>query len=85
MICQADPERGHETKEDKIARLYNKDIVKKQIKNEMVKQKVYKDHTFKPKINDVSARIAPDTSIIERSMNQAGVQRKEQIKQEMQK
>lgn len=41
--------------------------------------------TFKPKINTISARIAPDTSIIERSQNCEGVRRKEQLRQEYQK
>jgi len=50
-----------------------------------VAQEVYKDVTFKPKINAISARIAPDTSIIERSQNLEAVKRREQLKQEYQK
>lgn len=41
--------------------------------------------TFKPKINSISARIAPDTSIIERSQNIDGVRRKEQLRQDYQR
>ena len=40
--------------------------------------------TFKPKINAISARIAPDTSIIERSQNYEGIKRKEQLRLEYQ-
>ena len=60
-------------------------MVKKKVKTDMLEQEVYKDLTFKPKINQISARIAPDTTIVERSMNYEGVKRKEQLKQEYQK
>ena len=41
---------------------------------------MYRDVTFKPKINAISARIAPDTSVIERAQNMEGVKKKEQLK-----
>ena len=63
--------------DEKINRLHNKDLVKKQLEKEIISQQVYRDLTFKPKINGISARIAPDTSIIERTQNQEVVKRKE--------
>ena len=51
----------------------------------MITQEVYKDVTFKPKINAISARIAPETSVIERAHNQDAINRKEQLKQEYQR
>ena len=82
VICQSDPNRGFETKDQAIERLYSKEMVKKKVKTDLLEQEVYKDLTFKPKINQISARIAPDTSIVDRSQNYEGVKRKEQLKQE---
>ena len=82
VICQSDPSRGFETKNQAIERLYSKEMVKKKVKTDLLEQEVYKDLTFKPKINQISARIAPDTSIVDRSQNYEGVKRKEQLKQE---
>ena len=81
VICQADPDRAEENQSDVINRLHQKDKLKQQVKQELIEQEVYRDMTFKPKINAISARIAPETSVIVRSQNQDQIKRKEQLKQ----
>ena len=49
---------------------------------EMLEREVNSQYTFQPKINEISARIAPPTSIIDRSMNNEGVRRKEKLREE---
>ena len=51
---------------------------------EMLEREVNSQYTFQPKINEISARIAPPTSIIDRSMNNEGVRRKEKLREEAQ-
>ena len=67
VICAADPDRGHESKEEKINRLYTKDQMKRQVEREL-KQDIYNsEYTFQPKINPISAKIAPESSLLERT------------------
>lgn len=46
VICAADPKRGAENEAQRIDRLYNKDVVKKQLAKEFQEQQVYSEFTF---------------------------------------
>jgi len=46
VICAADPKRGTENEAQRIERLYNKDVVKKQLAKEFQEQQVYSEFTF---------------------------------------
>ena len=46
VICSADPDRGLETDQDRINRLYNKDLLKRQVERELKQEDVYKECTF---------------------------------------
>ena len=84
VICAADPKRGVENEAQRIERLYNKDVVKKQLAKEFQEQQVYGEYTFQPKINAISQRIAPPTSIVDRSQNIEGIRKKERLREEVQ-
>ena len=83
VICASDPDRGNETTEAQITRLYNKDLMKRQIGKEIQKESALQQHTFKPKINPISAKIAPKTSIIERSTNEDAMKKREMLRAEV--
>ena len=83
VICASDPNREAETPEERFARMSQQASLKQKVQRELNEQELYKDYTFKPKINAISARIAPETSIIERSMNNEIAQRKELIRKEI--
>ncbi len=41
IICESDPNRGAETEDQKIMRLYKKDQKKQEIVREMIEKEVY--------------------------------------------
>jgi hypothetical protein len=41
IICEADPNRGRETDEDKIMRLYKKDQKKQEVIRENIEKEIY--------------------------------------------
>ena len=82
VICAADPNRGNEKEAQRIERLYREDKLKSQVAKQMKEKEAYDQYSFQPKINEISAIIAPQTSLIDRSMNNEGVRRKEKLREE---
>jgi hypothetical protein len=83
IICEADPKRGAESEEEKVARLYAKDTMKKELIREQMAAEVYEQCTFKPAINKVSRALAREATVEELAYNPSGKQRKEQIAEEV--
>ena len=84
VIVESDPNRGGETEEDRINRLYKRDQKKQEVVRELIEREVYSQYTFKPEINKVSRTIARQiTSIDDLAYNPKGRQIREQIQEEM--
>lgn len=67
ILMRADISRSGETKEEKIERLYKKDIEKYNQRKKVLQEFYYSQYDFKPKINQVSKFVGRDTKIDELS------------------
>lgn len=83
---ESDPNRGMESHEEKIERLYKKDLKKKEVIKEIIEREVYAEYKFQPEINKVSKAIAQgrgNTTIDELAYNPKGRSKKEQLQEEL--
>ena len=78
IIVESDPNRGHETLEDKMARLYLRDKKKNEVIKEIKTAEVYGQLTFQPQINKVSKVLAEDQrrDLIENNMSNLAAKEK---------
>lgn len=67
ILMRADITRSGETKEEKINRLYKKDIEKYNQRKKVLEEFYYSQYDFKPKINQVSKFVGRDTKLDELS------------------